>query len=176
MIKEYLEIGKIVSTQALKGEVRVQPWCDGADFIRQFKTLYFDAEGKRPVGLQSVRPHGNVVVMKLDCANTVEEAQKLRNKVLYMKRSDASLPDGFYFISELEGCSVIDADDESVVYGKLTDVFETGANDVWQVTREKDYLIPAIPDVVESVDVESGVIRIRPIKGIFDEEVNGDED
>ena len=176
MKKDYLEIGKIVSTHALKGELRVQPWCDGADFIRQFKTLYFDKSGQKPVGLEGVRAHGNVVIMKLDCANTVEEAQKLRNKVLYMKRDDAKLPDGFYFISELKGCKVIDADDESIVYGELTDVFETGANDVWQVTKGRDYLIPAIPDVIVSVDVTAGLIRIRPLRGIFDCEVNGDAD
>ena len=176
MKKDYLEIGKIVSTHALKGEVRVQPWCDGADFIAQFKTLYFDSKGEKPVALQSVRAHGNVVIMKLSCSDTPEDAQKLRNRILYMRREDAELEDGFYFISELKGCRVVDADDENIIYGKLTDVFQTGANDVWQVTEDKDYLIPSVPDVVKSVDIEKGVIRIKPIKGIFDGEVNGDAD
>ena len=76
-----------------------------------------------------------------------------------------------YFISELKGCRVVDADDESVVYGELTDVFETGANDVWHVTGEdgKEYLLPAIPDVVIDADVANNRVLLRPLKGIFDD-------
>ncbi len=88
-----------------------------------------------------------------------------------MKRSDAKISEGSYFIAELCDCTVVDADDETKVYGVLTDVSETGANDVWYIEKDgKEYLIPAISDVVESVDVKSGVIKIRPLKGIFDDE------
>lgn len=176
MKKEYLEIGKIVGVHALKGELRFQYWCDSPDFVRSFSTLYFDENGRKPIGLLNCRGKGNIAILRLEGIDTPEKAQTLRNKVLYMKRSDASLPEGFYFISELSGCKVIDADDEKRTYGTLTDVFQTGANDVWQITDDKDYLIPAIPDVVDSVDINSGIIKIRPLKGIFDGEVNGDED
>ena len=176
MKKDYLEIGKIVGVHALKGELRFQYWCDSAEFVRSFKTLYFDQNGTKPIKLINCRGKGNIAILKLEGVDTPEQAQTLRNKILYMKRSDASLPDGFYFISELNGCKVIDADDEKKEYGTLTDVFQTGANDVWQISADKDYLVPAIPDVVVSVDVEAGIIKIRPIRGIFDVEVNGDAD
>ncbi|MEE1322143.1 MAG: ribosome maturation factor RimM [Acutalibacteraceae bacterium] len=170
MIKEYLEIGKITGTHGIKGEMRVQPWCDAPDFMKKFKTLYLDKKGEKPLKV-SCRPNGHMVIMKAQGIDTIEEASKYREKVLYMKRSEAKLPDGTYFIQELIDCKVIDADDESIIYGTLTDVSETGANDVWHITNEKgEYLIPAIPPVVIDTDVVAGVIKIRPLKGIFDDE------
>lgn len=170
MIKEYLEIGKITSTHGIRGEVRFQPWCDSPEFLKQFKTLYYDKKGEKPVNV-SCRPNGEMAIVRIDGIDTVEEAAKLRNKVLYMKRADARLRDGQYFIQELIGCSVIDADDESIAYGVISDVSQTGANDVWHIEKdEKEYLIPAIPPVIINTDVESGIIKIRPLRGIFDDE------
>lgn len=172
MIKSFLEIGEIVGTHGVRGEIRVNPWCDTPDFMTKFKTLYFDSNGGCAVQVKSARPHGNIVLLTINDVDSVEKAQKLRGKVLYMKRSDAKLPKGKYFIAELIGCRVFDADDESKCYGTLTDVSPTGANDVWHITDEggREYLIPAIPDVVISTDVENDSIIIRPLKGIFDDE------
>ena len=178
MIKPFLEAGKIVSVHGLKGEVRVQPFCDSGEFLKKFRKLYFDKKGEKSVKLISVRPHGNVVIMKLEGTDTVEEANLLRGKMLYLKRDDAKLRDGQYFISELIGSKVYDVDNESIFYGKISDVSYTGANDVWHIKSEngKEYLIPAIPPVIIDTDVENETIKIRPLKGIFDGEVNGDED
>ena len=171
MIKEYLEIGKITSTHGIKGEMRVQPWCDSPEFMKKFKTLYLDKKGEKPLKV-TCRPNGNMVIMKVADIDTVEEASRYREKVLYMKRSDAKLPEGIWFIQELIDCTVVDADDESKVYGILSDVSETGANDVWHIKNSEgaEYLIPAIPDVVKDVDVVEGIIKISPLRGIFDDE------
>lgn len=177
MLKQYLEIGQIVSTHGVRGELRVNPWCDSPEFMKKFKTLYFDAKGEKPVKVVSCRPHGNIVIMKLEGIDTVEEAQKLRNRTLYMARKDAKLKKGDWFIQDLMGCTVYDTDDNSVVYGTLTNVARTGANDIWYIEKNnKEYIIPAIKDVVINVDVENEIIFIRPLRGIFDEEVNGDKD
>ena len=171
MVKEYLEIGKITGTHGIRGEMRVQPWCDSPEFMKKFKTLYLDNKGERPIKVKS-RPHGEMVIMKADGIDTIEAASKWREKVLYMKRVDAHLPDGHYFIQELIDCKVIDADNEGRTYGTLSDVSFTGANDVWHITDEKgeEYLIPAIPPVVIDTDVVNGIIKIRPLRGIFDHE------
>lgn len=170
MIKEYLEIGKITSTHGIKGEMRVQPWCDSPEFMKKFKTLYLDKNGEKPLKV-SCRPNGNMVIMKVDGIDTVEEASRYREKVLFMKRSEAKLPEGTWFIQELIDCTVIDADDENRTYGVISDVSQTGANDVWHIKKEdKEYLIPAIPSVVVSTDVVEGVVKIRPLKGIFEDE------
>lgn len=171
MIKQYLEIGQIVSTHGIKGELRVNPWCDSPEFFKKFKTLYFDKNGEEQARVLSCRPHGNVVILMLDGIDSVEKAQKNRNRVLFMNRDDAELPDGQYYIQDLLDCEVFDADDESRRYGVITDVSQTGANDVWHITDGgREYLIPAIPSVVCETDVKAGVIKIRPLRGIFEDE------
>lgn len=171
MIKEFLEVGQIVGTHGIRGEMRVNPWADSPEFLKQFKTMYFDKKGEKSLKVIAARPHGNVVILKADGIDTVEAASALRNKVLYIRRADAKIAEGSYFIEELIGCEVLDADDESICYGTLSDVSETGANDVWHIEKDgTEYLIPAIPDVVINADVANNKVIIRPLKGIFDDE------
>ncbi len=168
-MKKYLEIGKIVSTHGIKGEVRVQPWCDSGEFLCEFDRLYFD-EGKKTVEIKRARVQKNIVIMQLEGVETVEAAQALRNKVLYMDRDDVELDEGTYFIQDLIGLTCIDADSGEEI-GKITDVMETGANDVYEITSgEKKYLIPAIPDVVISTDIDANTMTIRKMEGLFDDE------
>lgn len=169
MLKPYLEAGKVVATQGLRGELRVQPWCDSAAFLCQFKRLYWRA-GEQEVNVVSARPHKNLVLIKLEGIDSVEQADLLRGRVLFIRREDCHLPEGEYFIQDLIGMQVCDAD-TGHVYGKLTDVLKTGANDVYQVTNDegKDYLIPSIPDVVVERNIQEGVMKIHPMEGIFDE-------
>lgn len=168
-MEQYLEIGKVVSTHGLRGELRVDPWCDSPQFLCQFKTLYLK-KGETKLSVSS-RPHKTIAIVKAKGIDTIEEAEKLRGKVLYINRSDARLAPGEYFIQDLMGLDVIDID-TSKNYGKITDVLKTGANDVYQVTDEKkkDYLIPVIDDVVKEIDINGGKVLIKPLKGIFDDE------
>ena len=85
---ELLEAGKIVAIHALKGEARVQPWCDGPEFLTRFKTVYLAGE---PVKVRSARPSKNVVLLKLDGVDTPEAAQKLVNRVVCINRADVKL-------------------------------------------------------------------------------------
>lgn len=172
MIKSFLEIGQIVGTHGVRGELRVDPWCDSPAFFKNFSHLYFDEHGVQKVRVISVRPHGNIVLLCLEGVSGLDAATVLRGKVLFMRREDADLPAGAYFISELIGSRVTDADDPEKVYGTLTDVSKTGANDVWHITaaNAREYLLPAIPDVVIDTDIERGEVTIRPLKGIFDDE------
>lgn len=162
----------IVSTHGIKGEVRVDPWCDSADFIKQFKTLYFDEALTKPVKVLSARPHGNVCIVKLDGIDTPEAAQKYRQKILYCARADVKNHEG-WFIQDLLECTVRDYSDQTRVYGKITDCFKTGANDVWTITDESgtEYMIPVIDDVVKSVDIDGETVLISPLKGIFSDAV-----
>jgi 16S rRNA processing protein RimM len=168
-MEQFLEIGKIVGTHALKGELRVDPWCDSPQFLCKFKELYLD-KGNKKLTVNS-RPHKNIAIVKVKGVDTIEEADKLRGKILYMNRKDAKLADGEYFIQDLMGMEVLDVDN-GTRYGTLTEVFKTGANDVYQVTddNKNDYLIPVIDEVVISVNLEENTVLIRPLKGIFDDE------
>lgn len=171
MIKNYLELGQIVSTHGIKGEVRFNPWCDAPEFVKKFKTLYFDKNGEKSVKVLSARAHGNVAILLLDGIDDVDKARTLKNTVLYMKRSDAKLPKGTWFIQELFDCTVIDNENGEIL-GTIVDVSGTGANDVWHIKTPKgnEVLIPAIKQVVKEVDVETGIIKINVLKGLFDDE------
>lgn len=166
-MKQYLEIGKIVSVFGLKGEVKVQPWCDTPDFLCEFDTLYW--KSGTPVNVVHSRVQKNIVVMKLEGCDTVEEAQKLRGRVLYMDRDDVELEEGAYFVQDLIGLKVVDAD-TGEEYGELAEVSETGANDVYHLRRPDGTMcyIPAIPDVVKETDIEGGIMKITPLDGLFD--------
>ena len=170
MLKKYLETGKIVGTHGVKGMVRVQPWSDSGEFLTKFKYFYLDKNGEAKIKAEAVRPHGNVVLIAFNGVSTIEEAEALRGKVIYLDRKDIKLPEGRYFIDDLIGCSVTDADSGNLL-GELTDVSATGANDVWHITKDgKEYLVPAIDEVIVSVDVDASAVVIRPLKGIFDDE------
>ncbi len=170
MIKKFLETGKIVGTHGVKGMVRVQPWCDSAEFLKQFKHFYTDEGGGNRLDVTTVQPHGNVVLMAIKGVDSIEKAEALRNKVIYINRKDVKLPKDRYFIDDLIGCTVTDADTNKDL-GILSDVSSTGANDVWHIkSDDKEYLVPAIDEVIVSVDTENESVKIRPLKGIFDDE------
>lgn len=169
MLKQYLEIGKIVGTHGVRGELRAECWCDSPQFFAGFKKLYFD-EGREKIDVVS-RPHKNIALVKIKGVDTVEQADLLRGKVLYVNRKDIKLPKGTNFIQDIIGLEVVDADTDEV-YGKVTDVIKTGANDVYEVKDSggKAYYVPVIKDVVIETSPQKGKVFLKPMKGIFDDE------
>ena len=167
--KPYLEAGQIVGTHGVRGEVRVHPWCDSPQQFATFKKLYWDKEGKQPVKLKA-RPHKNIALALLEGIDTVEAAQVLRGKMLYVDRKDIKLPKGHHLVQDLIGLTVVDAD-TGVTYDTLTDVSQTGANAVYHMQTEKgEVLIPAIPDVIIEVNLKKDILRLRPMKGLLDDD------
>jgi len=169
MIHDFLEIGTIVGTHGVRGEIRVNPACDSPDFFAGFDVLYFDAQGQKPVRVLSARAHKNVALLQLEGVNSIEAAQALRSCTLFFRRADARLEEGSYFIAELLGCGVFDAGDPALRYGAICDVSQTGANDVWHIRTDSggEILIPVIDDVVKDVDVEKGRVEIVMLEGLI---------
>lgn len=170
MKKQYLDSGKIVGTHGIKGEVRIEPWCDSPEFLCAFKKLYLDENGQTFIEVKS-RPHKNITLAKINGVDTIEEAEKFRGKIVYINREDITLDEGVNFVQDLIGLEVRDAEN-GTVYGKITDVLRTGANDVYEITdsNNKKYLAPVIDEVVEEINVDGGFVLIHPMKGIFDDE------
>ncbi len=168
--KPFLEAGQIVGTHGVRGEVRVQPWCDSPEQFAGFKTLYWDEAGTKPVKIKA-RPHKNIALVTLEGVTAVEQAAVLREKMLYVSRKDLKLPKGHWLVQDLIGLSVVDVD-TGEEYGRLTDVSQTGANAVYHMTTAKgEILIPAIPDVVVKIDLKADKLHLRPMKGLFDDEI-----
>ena len=167
MKKQYLEAGKIVTTHGIRGEVKIMPYTDVPELLCEFDRLFIGKEHME-INIERSRVFKNTVIAKLEGIDTPEAAEKLRNKILYMHRDDLELDDDTYFIQDLIGMEVRDVD-SGQVYGRLDDVMQTGANDVYVIKGEdKEYLVPAIADVIVSTDLENDVMTIRPLEGLFD--------
>lgn len=168
--KPYLEAGQIVGTHGVRGEMRVQPWCDSPEQLAGFRHLFWDAQGRQPVRFKA-RPHKNMVLLTLDGVTTVEAAAALRGRMLYVDRRDIRLPAGRYLVQDLIGLTVVDADTGDA-YGSITDVSQTGANPVYHMqTPRGEVLIPAIPSVVIEIDTKKDILRLRPMKGLLDDAI-----
>lgn len=168
-MKQYLEVGKINNTHGIKGELKFELWCDDISYLRQFKTLYFDCKGENPVALKSVKPQKNNAIIKLDGYDTIEQAELLKGKILYGNRDDARIDDNSNYIADIIGCYVVDIDTEEE-YGKVTDVLNYGSCDIYDIESwGKHTLIPVTPDIVREINTEYNVIRIKAMKGLFDE-------
>ncbi len=170
MVKQYLETGRIVGTHGVRGEMRVEPWSDSPESLCRLKALYLDG-GKKKLDIVSIRPHKSMILLKVRGVDSMEAAQAMRGTVLFLNRDDVQLEEGRHFVQDLIGLKVLDAD-SGKQYGELTDVSRTGANDVYHLRSAdgKETLIPAIPDVVICIDLEEGVMEIRPLRGLFDED------
>lgn len=170
MRKQFLDTGKIVGTHGIRGEVRIDPWCDSPEFLCALKKLYLDENGETFIEVKS-RPHKHIVLAKIKGVDTIEQAERLRGKIVYINRADIQLDEGVNFVQDLLGLKVTDAE-SGRVYGKITDVLRTGANDVYEITDDsgKKYLAPVIDEVIRETNVDGGYIKITPMKGLFDDE------
>ena len=91
MLKEFLQAGRIVGTHGIKGELRVEPWCDSPDFLTQFKTLY-TKDGAQALEVVSSRVHKNLLLVQLKGIDTIEQGDKMRGKVLFIKHKNMDFP------------------------------------------------------------------------------------
>ncbi|NCC06529.1 MAG: 16S rRNA processing protein RimM [Clostridia bacterium] len=177
-MKEYLEAGEIVTTHGVMGEMKLYPWCDGAQFIAKLPRLFFGKEGAyKELKILSVREQKGMALVKLEGVSSIDDTRAYIRKVAYFKRSDAQLPKGRYFIADMIGCEVVDAE-TGKVYGKITDVTHPAASDIYEIETPngEKVLFPAVKEFVAHIAPEDGVVKINPIKGMFDGgEVNGDE-
>ena len=176
MKNEYIECGKFVGTHGVRGTLRVQPWCDTPNFLLKFKKIYLKEKNEyNAIKVLSSKVHGNIVLMDIENITDIDLANTLRNKVIYISRKDFKLDNGSYLICDLLGCSVYDSATDKFL-GKISDVSKTGANDVWHIkSGGREYLIPVIPSVINSVDIEKEKIVITPLAGIFDDEKTVEE-
>lgn len=151
-----MELGKIVNTFGLKGEVKVYPY---VDYISKVKNVYINGKLMK---IEKARYQKNIAIVKIKGIDTIEQAEELKNLILEMERKDApELPKGTYYINDLIGFDVYT--DEGKLLGKLDDIFTTGANDVYQVG---EILLPAIKDVIKQIDTENKKIVVHMLKGL----------
>lgn len=169
MLKKYLEAGELVRAHGVRGEMILEPWADSAEFLKKVKRFWLD-EGKTDAGLLASRVHKGRLLVTLRGVDSVEKADALRGRLLYLCRDDVKLPRGVFFLQDLIGLRAIDGT-TGREYGVLKEVLSTGANDVYRIIDSggKDYLFPAVPHMIKRTSPEDGVIELLPIPGIFDD-------
>lgn len=164
MKQQYLEAGVIVGTHGVRGEVKVDPWADGPAFLTRFSTCYL---GGKPVAVESARVHKSQVLLKLRGVDDLPAAAALRGAVVKVDRNAAAAGEGRVFVADLIGLPVFA---EGREIGKVAEVLSLPANDVYVVRGEREYLIPAVSEFLEEVDVDAGVVRVRLLEGMASDE------
>ncbi len=162
-----IEIGKIVNTHGLRGHIKVEPWCDGIETFEYLKRVFV---GNVEYGIENVKIQKSLFLLKLAKLDTIEEAEKLKNKVIYADEDEMPpLPEGVFYIKDIIGLSVYDGDK---FIGEVTDWIETGANNVYIIKRPngKDVLIPAIDSVIAEVDIENKKMSVNMLEGLMEDD------
>ncbi len=165
-MENLLEIGQIVNTHGLRGDIKVMPWCDDPEIFHELAYVLIDGEEYE---IQKSSLHKNAVLLKLKGIDHINDAENYRNKVLTIPREElGELPEGTYYICDLLGCSVETVDGRNL--GKICDIIKTGSNDVYVVEdiTKKQVLIPVIDEVIKSVSIDERRIVIEPLKGLID--------
>ena len=168
MDKKYLECGKIINTHGIRGAMKVESWCDSPYVLADLERVFIEENGRyKEYDVVDASVFKQFVILELRGITTIEQAEKMRNAVLYLSRDDIELEEGEVFIADLIGLPVIDVDTKSV-YGTISDVINAGASDIYVIKTESgEAMMPAVDEFVKHVDIEKGIF-VCPIEGMLD--------
>lgn len=165
----FLKIGQIVNVHGIKGEVKVYPYTDDIVSLSKKKYVYLDESIESKININLCRIQKNMLLVKFEKIDTVEEAEKLRNKYIYVLKEELdSLEEDNYYVDDLISMQVVDIKNNKAI-GTITYVFNTGANDIYEVLLEdgKKTYLPAIKQVVKKVDVDEKKMYVELMKGLI---------
>ncbi len=165
----FLAVGKVRRPHGVAGDVLVEVYTDFPERL-QTKAVVYAGEAHVPLTIRRQRIHNDGILLGFEEFTTPEQVGRFRNQILYIVVADAvELPEGEFYYHELLGLSVLDESGESL--GKVTEIIQTGANDVYAVTDEagKEILLPAIAEVVLDVDLDTRIIKVHLLPGLVEE-------
>lgn len=171
MTEKMFDVGKIINTHGIRGEVRVKRLTDSEDRFNVGNILYLVQDNKQPIKLiiAAHRIHKQHDLLRFEGYDNINDVEIFKNA--YLKITEDQLTDlseGEYYVHEIIGCEVHTNDGEHL--GIVKDIFPTGANDVWVIQQEngKEFLIPFIKDIVKEIDLEEKKINIELMEGLLD--------
>lgn len=167
-MEKFLECGKVINTHGVRGTVKMESLCDTPEILASLEKMYLLENGEyREYRVVSSSVQKRFVLTTFEGVCDVDAAEALRDRFFYADRDDMPLEDGDFFIADLIGLDVIDAD-SGKKYGTVSDVFNVGASDIYTVsTPDGERMIPAVPEFIIRVDLDEGIF-VRPIEGMFD--------
>jgi 16S rRNA processing protein RimM len=169
-MEQFFRVGVITTTHGVHGEVKVFPTTDDPQRFKKLKQVILDnGKEQRELEIISVKFFKNLVILKFKGLDNINDVEKYKKADLLVTRKNAvPLKEGEYFIADLIGLKA--TSDEGEDLGILTDVIQTGANDVYVFSKEgmQDLLVPKIPDCIKDVNIEEGTILVHLLPGLRD--------
>lgn len=163
---EFIQVGKISNIHGNKGEVKVIPLVDNIERFNELEEVYLGLD-KVLTKIDDVAYSKGQVIINFQGVKDVETAKSLIGKFLWIDIKDAKKDEDAYFLFEIIGLKVLDTEDREI--GKIKDILQTGANDVYVVKQdEKEHLIPAVKEIVKKIDLEKKIMIIDPIEGLIE--------
>jgi 16S rRNA processing protein RimM len=168
--EKYLECGKIINTHGVRGNVKIESWCDSVDVLCSLPSIFvMKKSGLVEYEIESASEHKKCALVKLKGVDDMDAALLLKNKVVYADREFIPLDEGSAFIADMIGLDVFRSGNNEKL-GTLADVFESVASDIYIVKTEdgREVMVPAVDEFIDEIDVERG-IWLSPIPGMFED-------
>ncbi len=168
MSQKFIECAKIINTHGCYGALKLESWCNTPQILASLKKVYMlDGGQYKAYKVKKASVFKQFVIAELDGISDMDSAMAKKNKILYADRSDFSLDEGEYFISDIIGIPVIDAEN-GTEYGTVCDIINRGASDIYVVdTPNGERMIPAVDEFIIRVDIKKGVF-VKVISGLLD--------
>ncbi len=167
---DLLEVGKIINTHGLRGEVKVAAWTDYPEVFEDIEYVYVKKkDAYERLDISNIKYQRSNLIVKFSQIKDIDEAQRYKNFILYAERVQlGKLPEGAHYIADLIGLEVVTKEGKSV--GTIADVINTGGSDIYDIKREgqKNLMIPVIDEVVLNIDVEGGRVTVNMMDGLED--------
>lgn len=165
---EYLEAGKLINTHGVRGEFKLDAWCDTHKSFSKTKEFYLTPSGEGRLEIEGIRGFGKFMLVKFRGIDTLDDALKYKNKTVYVHRSQVAKKEGAFFVADLIGLDAIDVKTNEV-FGKIVDFTDKGSGDLYEIELPsgKTVYIPAIKVFVKKTDLEKGVY-FELIEGLLD--------
>lgn len=165
---DYTAIGKIINTHGINGEVKIYPYTDDIERFSILKQAYI-GDTKIKVNLSTVKYHKGLPLVKFKEYNNINDVLKFKEQIIYVDDENrVVLPKNHFFIYDLIDCQVYDMDNNYI--GKLVEVMQGASNDIYVVKDDnhKEYLIPAVKEFIEEVNIDKKTVIINPIEGMIE--------
>lgn len=168
-MQEYFELGQIVNTFGVKGQLKVKPFTDHVEQFAELKSILVVRNNEMTeMKIIEAKFHKDMVLLKLEGIDDMNVAEKYKGSYLKIRREDArELEEGEYFIADIIGSDVYT--DTGDYLGKVDDIYNTGAQDIYVVKDElgKQILLPSIKEVILNIDIENQKVTVHLLKGLI---------
>lgn len=171
MKREYVECGRICSAHGVRGEIKVEHWCDSAEVLAKQRAVYRKkADGSlERLSVKHASAADRFVIMALEGVDTREAAQALRSVTLYLHRDTIPIPEGAMLVADMIGLPVYHAESGELL-GEIAEVSDGRAGRLYRIkTEHGDVLLPGVDEFVKEISEEGGM-KVLPIPGLFDDD------